>query len=83
MVLPQLEVFWLHNNTKQEGNVMATNGGDFKSNTLNVEYAATNDSGSYQCVARIRIPDSPEVNITHSSEVSISGELYTLYHKVC
>ena len=75
VVLPQLEVFWLHNNTEREGNVMTMDGGSFKTNTLYVRDAATNDSGSYECVARIRIPDSPEVNITDSSEVTITGEL--------
>ena len=75
VVLPQLDVFWLHNNTQREGNVIAMDGGSFKTNTLYVRDAATNDSGSYECVARIRIPDSPEVNITDSSEVTITGEL--------
>ena len=75
VVIPEIEIFWLHNNTEREGNVTAEDGGSFKTNTLYVRDAATNDSGSYECVARIRIPDSPEVNITDSSEVTITGEL--------
>ena len=74
VVIPELEVFWLHNNTEIEGNVTAMDGGSFKTNTLYVRDAATNDSGSYECVARIRIPDSPEVNMTESSEITITGE---------
>ena len=75
LVLSQLEVFWLHNGTERDGIVSAENGGVFKTNTLHVRDAATNDSGSYECVARIMIPESPEVNITGSSAVAITGEL--------
>ena len=50
-------------------------GGSFKTNTLYVRNATTNDSGSYECVARIRIPNSPEVNMTDSSDVTITSEL--------
>ena len=79
VVLPHLAVIWLHNNTEREGSIMTEDGGAFKTNTLYVKGATANDSGSYECVARIMIPDSPEVNMTDFSEVTITGKL----HQVC
>ena len=70
LVIPQLEVTWLHNDTLQGCNVTMGEGG-LQTNTLHVSSARLSDSGTYQCIARISIPDSPEVNITRSSKVTI------------
>ena len=73
LVIPQLEVTWLHNGTLQGGNV-TMDGGGLQTNTLHISNASVSDSGTYQCIARISIPDSPEVNITKSSMVTIKRE---------
>ena len=75
LVIPQLEVTWLHNGTLQGGNVTMGEGG-LQTNTLHVSSASVSDSGTYQCIARISIPDSPEVNITKTSTVTIKREFY-------
>ena len=74
VVLPQLEVVWLHNGADREGNVTAMDGGAFKTNMIYVPEANFSDVGSYECVARVVIPASPEVNTSGSSQVIITGE---------
>ena len=73
LVISQLEVKWLHNGILQGGNV-TMDGGGLQTNTLHISSASVSDSGTYQCIARISIPDSPEVNITKTSTVTIKRE---------
>ena len=73
LVIPQLEVTWLHNGILQGGNV-TIDGGGLQTNTLHISSASVSDSGTYQCIAKISIPDSPEVKITGSSTVTIKRE---------
>ena len=75
VVIPELGVQWLHNGTVRDVDVMATENGAFITNTLTVTDAQVNDTGLYQCVATIMIPDSPTVSTDGSVNVVARGEL--------
>ena len=75
VVIPELGIQWLHNGTVRDVVVMATENGAFITNTLTVTDAQVNDTGLYQCVATIMIPDSPTVSTNGSVNVTARGEL--------
>ena len=77
LVISQLEVTWLHDGILHGGNV-TMDGRGLQTNTLHVSSASVSDSGTYQCIAKISILDSPEVNITGSSTVTIKREFSAL-----
>ena len=72
LVIPQLEFTWLcGTGTVLKGNVSSMDGGAIMVNTVHISNASVSHSGTYKCIARLSIPDSPEVNITGSSTVII------------
>ena len=78
VVIPELGVQWLHNGMVRDVRdvvVMATDNGAFITNTLTVTDAQVSDTGLYQCVATIMIPDSPTVSTNDSIDVVTRGEL--------
>ena len=58
LVLPDLEVIWYHNGTVRN---TVQNDNTYITNTINFPTSFTNDSGTYTCVARLVIPDSPSI----------------------
>ena len=71
IVIPDLEVFWLHNGV--EHSEVATNG-TFVVNTLNFMTSTANDTGNYTCVARIQIPYSTTIQLSEESTIVIRGK---------
>ena len=72
LVIPALEVIWLHNGTEHQG-VVTTNEG-ILTNTLSVGTSKTSDSGSYTCQATLVIPDSNNITTSEISAVTIKCE---------
>ena len=75
VVIPQLQIQWLRNDTQRGGDVSVRDDGAYVVNFLNVSEAIASDTGLYRCVASIVIPDSPTIMISDSSiAVSITGK---------
>ena len=71
IVIPDLEVFWLHNGVERTDNREITNDGTFVVNTLNFMTSTADDTGNYTCVARIQIPYSTTIQVSEESTVTI------------
>ena len=74
IVIPDLEVFWLHNGVNRTDNSEVTTNGTFVVNTLNFMTSTADDSGNYTCVARIIIPYSTTIQLSEESNVVIRGK---------
>ena len=76
-MLPELEVFWLHNGTLCSNNSFVYNATDgntvYKLNVLRFPTSVPEDSGTYQCVARLIIPDSNNISVSDDRNVIIRG----------
>ena len=72
LIIPVLEVIWLHNGTERQGVVTTNN--DIMTNTLSVATSKTSDSGSYTCQATLVIPDSNNITTSEISTVIIKRE---------
>ena len=68
LVLPDLEVIWYHNGTVHNS---VQNDNAYIINTINIPTSFANDSGTYTCVARLIIPDSPNVIQTANTTVTL------------
>ena len=73
IVIPDLEVFWLHNGVERIDNSEVTNNGTFVMNTLIFTTSTADDTGNYTCVARILIPYSTTIQLSGESTVTIRG----------
>ncbi len=77
IVLPDLQLYWLHNGTIRSSNSITynTTNGDtlYKLNVLSFPTSTPEDTGSYECVSRIVIPDSDNITETGKSVVLIRG----------
>ena len=77
LVLPELEIFWLHNGTLRSNNSFVYNGTHgntvHKLNVLRFPTSVPEDSGTYQCVARLIIPDSNNISVSDVRNVTIRG----------
>ena len=51
LVIPSLEVIWLHNGTERQGVVTYNNEGTYVINILSFPKTFANDSGTYSCHA--------------------------------
>ena len=74
-MVPELEVFWLYNGTLLHSNnsVVYTTSNEnsvFKFIVLSLPTSVPENSGTYQCVARLTIPDSK--SITRSGEITVA-----------
>ena len=69
LVIPTLEVIWLHNGTVRQGVVTTNN--DIMTNTLSVTTSKISDSGSYICQAILVIPDSNNITTSEISTVTV------------
>ena len=79
IVLPDLELYWLYNGIIRFSNSITynTTNGDvlYKLNVLSFPNSTPEDTGSYECVARIFIPDSDNITETEESVVLIRGTI--------
>ena len=73
VVIPDLEVFWLHSGVERTDNSEITTNGTFVVNTLNFMTSTADDSGNYTCVARIPISNSTTIQISVTIIVVIRG----------
>ena len=74
IVIPDLEVFWLHNGVERIDNSEVITNGTFVVNELNFTNSTANDTGDYTCVARIQIPYSTTIQLSEESTVVIRGK---------
>ena len=74
VVIPDLEVFWLHSGVERTDNSEITTNGTFVVNTLNFMTSTADDSGSYICVAKIQIPYSTTIQLSEESTIFIRGK---------
>ena len=63
LVIPTLEVIWLHNGTERQGVVTYNNENTYAINTLSFLKTFTNDSGTYSCHAKLSIPESSDISL--------------------
>ena len=67
LVIPALDVMWLHNGTERQGVITTQYGDTFVTNTLNFTTSFANDSGTYTCIAKLTIQESPGISLTENS----------------
>ena len=71
LVIPALDVMWLHNGTVRQGVVTTQNDDTYVTNTLNFSTSFANDSGIYTCIAKLTIPESPEISLTDNNTATL------------
>ena len=67
LVIPALEVIWLHNGIVRQRVVTTQNDDTYVTNTLSFPTSIANNSGTYTCIAKLTIPESPEISLTENS----------------
>ena len=70
-VIHTLEVIWLHNGTVRQGVVTTQNDDTYVMNTLSFPTSFANDSGTYTCIAKLTIPESPDISLAENSTVTL------------
>ena len=78
IVVPELEVIWLHNGVERTDNSEIVTNGTQIVNTLNFKTTTHNDTGNYTCISRIIIPESSNIQLSEESNIIIRGKLFTL-----
>ena len=71
LVIPILEVIWLHNGTEHQGVVTYNSEGTYVINTLSCPKTFVNDSGTYSCHAKLFIPDSSDISLIKNISVTL------------
>ena len=71
LVIPILEVIWLHNGIERQGVVTNSSEGTYAINTLSFSKTFANDSGTYSCHARLSIPDSSDISLIKNITVTL------------
>ena len=71
LIIPALKVMWLHNGTVCQGVVTTQNDDTYVMNTLSFPTSFANDSGTYTCIAKLTIPESPDISLTEDSAVTL------------
>ena len=69
LVIPTLEVIWLHNGTERQGVVTNNSEGTYVINALSFPKIFANDSGTYSCHAKLLIPDSSDITLIKNISV--------------
>ena len=70
LVIPTLEVIWLHNGTERQGVITYNNEDTYVINTLSFPKTFANDSGTYSCHAKLFIPDSSDIILIKNISVT-------------
>ena len=78
LVIPTLEVIWLHNGTVLQGVVTYNNEGTYVINTLSFPKTFANDSGTYSCNAKLSIPESSDISLIENITVTLRCK-YSFY----
>ena len=73
IVVPQLEVIWLHNGVKRTDNSEIVTNGTHIVNTLTFTTTTSSDTGNYTCISRVMIPDSTTIQLSEESIIVIRG----------
>ena len=71
LVIPTLEVIWLHNGAVIQGLVTFNHEGTYIINTLSFPKTFANDSGTYSCHAKLSIPDSSDISLIKNITVTL------------
>ena len=71
LVIPTLEVIWLHNGTERQGIVIYNSEGTYTINTLSFTKTFANDSGTYSCHVKLSIPDSSDISLIKNITVTL------------
>ena len=71
LVIPTLEVIWVHNGTVHQGVVITQNNDTYVVNTLSFPTSFANNSGTYTCIAKLTIPESPDISLTENSTITL------------
>ena len=71
LMIPTLEVIWLHNGTERQGVVTYNSEGTYVINTLSFPNTFVNDSGTYYCHAKLSIPDSSDISLIKNISVNL------------
>ena len=74
IVIPELEVIWLHNEVKRTDNSKIITNGTHIVNTLNFTTATSSDTGNYTCISRIIIPESSNIQLSEESVIVVRGK---------
>ena len=78
VVIPALELNWLHNSTLHQG--LVTENNDILTNTLNIDTSDIYNSGNYTCQARLIIPDSSTITKFKTTIVIIKRKNAIFHH---
>ena len=71
LVIPALEVIWLHNGTVRQGVVTTKYHDTYVMNTLSFPTSFANESGTYTCIAKINISESHDVILIENTTVTL------------
>ena len=71
LVISALEVIWLHNGAIRQGVVTTENDDTYVMNTLSFPASFANDSGIYTCIAKLTIPESPDISLIENSTITL------------
>ena len=71
LVIPVLEMIWLHNGTVRQGIITTQNDDTYATNTLSFPTSFVNDTGTYTCIAKINISESHDVILIENTTVTL------------
>ena len=71
LVIPTLEVIWLHNGTERLSVVTYNSEGTYAINTLSFPKTFANDSGTYSCHAKLSIRGSSDIILIKNITVTL------------
>ena len=71
LVIPTLEVIWLHNGTVRQGVVTYNSEGTYVINTLSFPKTFINDSSTYSCHAKLTVSESADISLSENITVTL------------
>ena len=69
--IPTLEVIWLHNGTVCQGIITTQYDNTYATNTLSFPTSFVNDTGTYTYMAKLTIPESPDISLTKNITITL------------